>query len=209
MPTLAAPSLHPRKSPVQARSAANVDAILEATIQILLHVGKERLTTTRVAARAGVSVGTLYQYFPNKSSLLQAVLRRHLNAVTLAVEQSCEDLRGRSPAEMAHGLVTRFLAAKLHNPQASVAMYAVSDQVDGAAILSETRGRTLAALANMLQASALSRDPHTVALMLEGALVGVRRRLLESGSIEARLPAIRAELIFLVESYLCAAALAT
>jgi AcrR family transcriptional regulator len=70
--------LEPRKTPVQARSVASVDAILEATLQVLLQVGKERLTTTRVASRAGVSVGTLYQYFPNKSALLQAALKRHM-----------------------------------------------------------------------------------------------------------------------------------
>ncbi len=46
----------PRKSPVQARSTASVDAILKATVQVLLRVGKEKLTITRVAARAGVSV---------------------------------------------------------------------------------------------------------------------------------------------------------
>jgi AcrR family transcriptional regulator len=46
--------LAPRKQPVQARSLASVEAILEATIQVLLQSGKERLTTTRVAARAGV-----------------------------------------------------------------------------------------------------------------------------------------------------------
>src|SRR5271170_5449003 len=86
--------LEPRKSPVQARSAASVDAILEATIQVLLSVGKERLTTTRVALRAGVSVGTLYQYFPNKSALLQAVLKRHLNQVTDAVELVCKQQKG-------------------------------------------------------------------------------------------------------------------
>jgi len=75
--------LEPRKSPVQARSAASVDAILEATIQVLLNVGKERLTMTRVALRAGVSVGTLYQYFPNKSALLHAALKRRLTEVTI------------------------------------------------------------------------------------------------------------------------------
>jgi len=77
--------LEPRKSPVQARSAASVDAILAATIQVLLQVGKERLTTTKVARRAGVSVGTLYQYFPNKSALLKAALKRHLDEVTEAI----------------------------------------------------------------------------------------------------------------------------
>ena len=86
--------LEPRKSPVQARSAASVDAILEATIQVLLSVGKERLTTTRVALRAGVSVGTLYQYFPNKSALLQAALKRHLDEVTEAVERVCREQNG-------------------------------------------------------------------------------------------------------------------
>src|SRR5258706_6387784 len=81
--------LEPRKSPVQARSAASVDAILEATIQVLLQVGKERLTTTKVAVRAGVSVGTLYQYFPNKSALLKSALKRHLDEVTKAIELVC------------------------------------------------------------------------------------------------------------------------
>ena len=87
MPKSIKPRLDPRKSPVQARSTASVEAICEAAIQVLLSAGKERLTATNVAARAGVSVGTLYQYFPNKSSLLQAVLRKHMEEVTRAVEE--------------------------------------------------------------------------------------------------------------------------
>ncbi len=79
----------PRKSPVQARSTASVEAILKATIQVLLKGGKERLTTTRVAARAGVSVGTLYQYFPNKSALLRAALQRHMNEIGRVLETVC------------------------------------------------------------------------------------------------------------------------
>src|SRR5215813_6624914 len=58
-------AFEPRKTPIQARSAVTVEAISEATIQVLLSHG-ERLTTTRIAERAGVSVETLYQYYPNK-----------------------------------------------------------------------------------------------------------------------------------------------
>src|SRR5215468_8747419 len=72
-------ALEPRKAPVQARSVVTVEAISEATIQVLLSHGTDRLTTTRVAERAGVSVGTLYQYYPNKQSLLFTVLEDHLD----------------------------------------------------------------------------------------------------------------------------------
>ena len=115
--------LEPRKSPVQARSAASVEAILEATIQVLLNVGKERLTTTRVALRAGVSVGTLYQYFPNKSALLQAALKRHLDEVAETVERVCREQRANTLSQMAAALISAFLAAKMRDTKTSVALY--------------------------------------------------------------------------------------
>jgi AcrR family transcriptional regulator len=67
----------------------------------LLEVGKERLTTTRVAVRAGESVGTLYQYFPTKSALLEGALKRHLAAVTEAVELVCQEQEGETLRNMA------------------------------------------------------------------------------------------------------------
>lgn len=67
----------PRKSPRQARSQATVSAILDATARILVERGYAGVTTNAVAERAGVSVGSLYQYFPNKESLLGEVRRRH------------------------------------------------------------------------------------------------------------------------------------
>src|SRR5450432_2323314 len=60
----------PRKTPKQARSAHLVDAILKAAIRVLEREGAAGFTTVRVAERAGVSVGSLYQYFPNKESIL-------------------------------------------------------------------------------------------------------------------------------------------
>jgi AcrR family transcriptional regulator len=70
MPKTARPSTSPRKLPVQARSRALVDAIVVAAIRVLQKEGAQRFTTIRVAQEAGVSVGSLYQYFPNKQAIL-------------------------------------------------------------------------------------------------------------------------------------------
>ncbi len=99
------PTLLPRRTSIQARSAASVDAILQATIQVLLAGGKVRLTTTRVAQRAGVSVGTLYQYFPNKSALLQACLKRHMQDVSQSIIQACKLHESKSLLDMADALI--------------------------------------------------------------------------------------------------------
>src|ERR1035438_7515797 len=93
-------AFEPRKTPVQARAAITVEAISEATIQVLLSHGAERLTTTRVAERAGVSVGTLYQYYPNTHSLLSSGLEHHLNSVAERVEPAREGACHKPLAEM-------------------------------------------------------------------------------------------------------------
>jgi AcrR family transcriptional regulator len=190
--------------PVQARSAASVDAILEATIQVLLNVGKERLTTTRVALRAGVSVGTLYQYFPNKSALLQAALKCHLNGVIDAIELVCQEQRGKSLEQMAVALITAFLQAKMRDAKTSVALYSVSSDVDGAKIVKQMGTRSNKAIAGMLATACepLATDPQLVASMLQGAMVGVSRRMLESGAPEKQLDTLRQELIFFACAYL-------
>ena len=196
--------LEPRKSPVQARSAASVDAILEATIQVLLSEGKERLTTTKVALRAGVSVGTLYQYFPNKSALLQGALRRHMDAVTEAIEVVCNSQKGRTLREMATALITAFLEAKMRDAKTSVALYSVSSDVDGARIVQQMGVRSNKAIVRMLASAnePLTTDPQLVASMIQGMMVGVSRRILESGAPEKQLEALRGELIFVACAYL-------
>jgi AcrR family transcriptional regulator len=196
--------LEPRKTPVQARSTASVSAILEATIQVLLDGGKDRLTTTRVAARAGVSVGTLYQYFPNKSALLQAVLKRHFSEITNAIEAVCLEQRGKSLSQMAIALVTAFLAAKMKDVNTSLALYSVGGDVDAEKIVRQVGIRTSKAVAEMLETTheQLTEDPRLVASMLQGTMAGVSRRLLESRSPEKEVETFRRELIVLACAYL-------
>lgn len=204
MPQALQAVFEPRKSPLQARSTATVDAILQATIQVLLSVGKQRLTTTRVAARAGASVGTLYQYFPNKSALLQAALKRHLDQVADAIEQACREQQGASLQQMATALVTAFLQAKMTDVKTSAALYSVSSDVDGAKIVAQMGARMNRLIAEMLTTAKqpLIVDPQVVASVLQGAMVGVSRRILESAMPEKTLAVFRPQLITLVQAYL-------
>jgi AcrR family transcriptional regulator len=82
--------LKPRKQPKQARSKATVAAILEAATQLLVERGLSGLTTDRIAERAGVSVGSLYQYFPNKDAIMVALIQsqhqRQVDALTGALD---------------------------------------------------------------------------------------------------------------------------
>jgi len=70
--------LEPRKPPVQKRSKATVDVILSAAAQVFEAHGYAAGTTNRIAERAGVSIGTLYQYFPSKEAIAVALLERHV-----------------------------------------------------------------------------------------------------------------------------------
>jgi len=204
LPQRASVRLEPRKSPVQARSAASVDAILQATIQVLLRVGKERLTTTRVALRAGVSVGTLYQYFPNKSSLLQAVLKRHLLQVTEAVERACQQQQGETPRQMVTALITTFLQAKMRDAKTSIALYSVSSDLDAARIVQQMGTRFHDAIVQMLATARepLTTDPQLVASMLHGMMIGVSRKILESPAPEKQFVIMGRELVIVACAYI-------
>jgi AcrR family transcriptional regulator len=86
--------LEPRKLPKEGRSEATVEAILEAAAQVFERHGYAAGTTNRIAARAGVSIGSLYQYFPNKDAVLVALVRRHVAEGNAALAPHVERLAG-------------------------------------------------------------------------------------------------------------------
>jgi AcrR family transcriptional regulator len=80
-----------RKKPAQARSEQTVATIIEATAQVLEREGEAALTTNRLAERAGFSIGTLYQYFPNNDSILRLLAERERERVESAVAAAVRD----------------------------------------------------------------------------------------------------------------------
>ncbi len=200
-------AFEPRKTPVQARGTVTVEAISEATIQVLLSQGVEHLTTTRVADRAGVSVGTLYQYFPNKQSLLFAVLEDHLEKVTNEVEDACEHARHKPLTEMIKEVVEAFVDAKIARADISVALYKVAPDVGGLALVKRVTQRMRKAIVRMLESSPetkTSPDEFAIQMML-AAMSGAMRSVLETGGSPAMMRKLREHLVLLCRSYMAAA----
>lgn len=83
-------SIEPRKKPRQARATSTVEAILEASAHILEREGLGSLNTNHIAERAGVSVGSLYQYFPTKQAILTEIIRRKRTRLVSGITRSLQ-----------------------------------------------------------------------------------------------------------------------
>lgn len=196
--------LTPRKSPTQARAHATVEVILEATIQVLVAQGLEKLTSARVAERAGLSVGTLYQYYPNKQALLSAVVVRHLDNVITDVETACFAQRNQSLASMAEAVTLAFVAAKLQKPDVSRALYALpSDDNTNSIVASATRRGQLA-VSQMLASCTDARFDNLdlPASIFSGALIGPVQMMLTDAMPVASMAAFTQHLVQLIIGYL-------
>ncbi|MBE1159466.1 TetR/AcrR family transcriptional regulator [Dyella acidiphila] len=102
----------PRKMASQKRSRATVDALVEATARILVKEGFDKASTNRIAEAAGVSVGSLYQYFPTKESLVAAVIERHQQEIMQTVRGELTGILAQPVEQAIRMLVT--VAIKAH-----------------------------------------------------------------------------------------------
>ena len=182
---------------------ATVEAIYHATIQVLLKQGADRLTTVHVAQRAGVSVGTLYQYFPHKQALLFAVLERHMLLSAKAVEDACAANHFQPLEVMLHELVNRFLDAKLTDRDTAVALYRIAGETGGSLLVDRIRKRYEAAMTAMLQTANLpqSADVPFMAHMIFLTMAGTIRGHLESNASPRTTRKLREHLAKLVVAY--------
>jgi AcrR family transcriptional regulator len=193
-----------RKEPRQARSRVTVEAIVQAGTRILSDSGWAGFTTNRVSELAGVSVGSLYQYFPDKLSLLDAIRHRHLDDC-LAVMRNAS--AHGVPAELfAARLVEAIVAAHsvnpgLHRVLLDEAPYFEGDQYPHSAFEMEYLGYYTEAVA----AYRTAREGADISgVVLSDAIDGVIHNAARRGTLDD--PAIRSELVRLVSLYLAGGA---
>jgi len=106
------PLTNPRKNASQARSRATVAALVDATARILVREGFDKASTNRIAEVAGVSVGSLYQYFPSKEALVAAVIDRHNQEIMQTVRGELAQAMSQPVEKAVRKLVT--VAVKAH-----------------------------------------------------------------------------------------------
>ena len=125
--------------PKQARSRATVEALLEATAQVLADVGYAKASTNRIAKRAGVSVGSLYQYFRDKEALVRALVERHIAEQGETLQASLRDLAGLPLEDAVRGVVRRTVEIRQQDRALVRVLYMQLPQYDDFDLLREWR----------------------------------------------------------------------
>ncbi|CAN7766273.1 TetR/AcrR family transcriptional regulator [Mesorhizobium sp. LjNodule214] len=189
-----------RKEPSQARSRATVEAIIEAGARVLSDLGWAGFTTNKVAETAGASIGSLYQYFPDKLSLVEAIRRQHFDQVLAVISDAAADekplrqfarelTRGMIAAHSIHPTLHQVLLDEAPGDRGSRAAHAAFQSrylEHYAAAVAQYRRRT--------------KDTETVARVLSSAVEGVIHNAARRGMLEA--PELQKQLVELICAYL-------
>jgi len=169
----------PRKRPLQARSKDTVDTILNATARILVKRGFDGLTTNAVAAQAGVSIGSLYQYFPNKEALVSALLDHHMTEMNAAMSVELARVATLPIAEAARAVIELTFRAHAIDPELHRVLTEQLPRIGRLAKLrqqDELTHRAVVALLIARRAELSITDPELAAFVLECTIESIVHR---------------------------------
>lgn len=198
-------SAEPRKSPNQGRAKATVAAILDATARILAEDGFAAVNTNRVAEVAGVSVGSLYQYFPNKGALVGAVAVRHAEAMAAIVAAGVRAAAADPLPDLVKTLIRSIMQAHAENPKLRRAIIEELPRIGRPARLAElkqTIQRSVAALLNARHSRIKVKDISMAAFVIVNTVEHLTH-VAETSSLGSReLGRLEGELNDLILAYL-------
>jgi AcrR family transcriptional regulator len=203
------PRTTPRKRPRQARSKATVDTILEATTRVLVKQGFDGLTTNAVASAAGVSIGSLYQYFPNKEALVLALIDRHMEEMNKAILAELTRVANLPLAEAARCVVELTIRAHAIDPELHRVLTEQVPRIGKLARLREVDEichRIVAGLLAARRDEIAIRDPDLAAFILVSAIESVVHRAALLYPQRLRDPRLVDETTLMVTRYLGVAA---
>jgi len=186
-----------RRNPKQARAQATVDAILEAAFQILERDGEARLNTNLIAERAGVSIGTLYQYFEDREAILAAMGQRQVEATR---ERITQIILSAPETGSVRAIVQAVMTGITGSPATRIALSDALFRTRGEAVLSEQHVMFFDSLSGRLQFT--FEMTNEAAFVLTHAVVCLLRAAAAEPELELDPDALEDELVLLLESYI-------
>lgn len=112
-------ALSRRRKPLQARARVTVEAMLDAAVKLLKREGASSITTNRIAETAGVSIGSVYQYFPNKHEIFIALHERHIQQVERIMRERVIECSGEPLERLVASLVEGMIETHSLDPELS------------------------------------------------------------------------------------------
>jgi AcrR family transcriptional regulator len=198
----------PRKRPSQERSRATVDSILEATAHLLVRHGFDHLTTNSVAEAAGVSIGSLYQYFPNKEALVAALIERHIEERKATTFSDLARVATLPIPEAARFVIESVFRAHSLHPELHRVIMEQVPRVGRLARIRELEQATHDIVAGLLAArrhEVATDNPDLAAFVIVSAIEAIVHRAVLLDHERLRDPRLVDEATKLVTRYLCVA----
>ncbi len=164
------------KEPKRARGKLRVAALLDAAASLFIEKGYEATTTAAIAERAGASIGSLYQFFPSKEAMAEALFARYAERTALSVKDLVRRAPDRSPAQIADMLVSLMLDRKSDPDREAILALsdAISDIAERRKPLREAIRREIAALLRSANPRLTSRRAEVAAILIAHTMKTVR-----------------------------------
>jgi len=193
-----------RRRPKQRRARQTVEAVLDAVVRLLKREGSEAITTNRIAEVAGVSIGSVYQYFPDKRAIFTALHQRHVDQIDRMVQTKLVEHAGSSIEELLRAMVEAMVDAHATDPELyELLMTEVPHRADGTRDFAvRLHGAFLLAISSRAHELKKRRDldkvvfvvTHMVEALSHGAVL---RRPVRMSLKDAKEEAVRAILAYL------------
>ena len=187
-------TLSPRKTPSQARSAFTVQAILDAAARVLAQHSLDGFNTNRVAEVAGVSVGSLYQYFPNKDALTAALIAFEQDRLAQAVEAGVQAGRAQPLRKALSQVVQIAIDHQWGNPVYAAALDHEEKRLPVSAQLQAIQMRLVAAVAQLLREHVAGLNEHKAMLLARDCVV-ICKALIEAEPAQANLKLLKTRVV--------------
>ena len=197
-----------RKTPKQARSRSLTEAVLEATTRILSSAKPEGVTTNRIARLAGASIGSLYQYFPNKDAIFAGLIERHLKLHREETLRILKEHASEPTAKIMERIVDRIVDVFLDKKTFLKSLFVHLPRLERTRELLLARGDVIDGISDFLRTRedvSLTKDLRLSVMVTVHAIMGVIQMALLSDDPSFTPVVLKAELNQLVRSYLLSA----